>query len=328
MFVAGIAANTPADVVLGYFSQFCCHAKIVGQRSAGKAGGCKDSRIYRGHCILEVGSREAYDRILDYQQHLISGRSLMCSRYLLGTQLFKENAKNNKKRIIVKNVPSSVCQSALAALMEDKFGRIQNIYSFKSERSALTESKVKRKHLSYSIMFESHTSARAAAEQEIINLSESSFCIAQRFRLNNRKFRGMKVGDTIKNSSILTKGALQYGREKGDLRIEIQDPKEESARHSPKAMKHSSSVNRELANLVSPKKRSFSCDEPSDDRIGRRRYEFTQYLILESSRTKPTKKLYQLVRREEAEYLSAFELRNAWWSRNNYRLQFGKSRWL
>ena len=117
LFVADIAYNTPLKDVIRYFSQFGSNIRIQRQISNSKTMNyARGSRIQDNHCMLEIRDKKIYEIILiteNLQISQISGRSLMCEPFLTDLDLNRSNAKNNKKRDIVKYVPPCITSNAV-----------------------------------------------------------------------------------------------------------------------------------------------------------------------------------------------------------------------
>jgi len=88
----------------------------------------------------------------------------MCSLYKSKKAAIKENRKNNKRRIIIKRVPSSIDEGIIKDSIEYLFGPISVFFSFLPEAMQVKNPyRNRRLHKSYSIMFTDKHSAQKAA---------------------------------------------------------------------------------------------------------------------------------------------------------------------
>ena len=131
IFVAGVAINTPVKDVTKHFRQYGKDIKVQVHNSYESVTLNSQDYMQQGHFILVVGSKRTYTSILAASSHKVNGRSLMCRPFLTGSDLYRANSISNKKRIIIKHVPFTVSQKSLKALMEQRFGKIENIFPFK-----------------------------------------------------------------------------------------------------------------------------------------------------------------------------------------------------
>ena len=331
IFVAGVASYTPMKDVIKYFRLFGKGIKIQAQFSNGTVQLNSLNYMQQGHFILQVGSTRTYDSILAADHHKLHGRTLMCRPFLTGPDLYRANNKNNKRRIIPKHLASTVNQNYVKTLMEQRYGRVENIFPFKSEKSSSKEVKAVRKYLSYSIMFESQDSASMAVAEDNIKFADSLFCSAERFRATKQRKLGCKPeASTLisvkKNARLtpqdflplITKEVQKSQKEIGNLQIyQILKTRSKSQQDF--------SINGDRRIRHKSTRRTESSDR-STTAASYDGYEFSQYLISRCSLVKPTAKLYRKIREENAGYLAAFELKNAWSSNTNTKFRTSRCR--
>lgn len=331
IFVAGVASNTPMKDVIKYFRQFGKGVKIQAQLSNGTMQLNSLNYMQQGHFILQVGSTRTYDSILAADHHKLLGRTLMCRPFLTGPDLYRANNNNNKRRIILKHVASTVNQKYVKTLMEQRYGRVENIFPFKSEKSSRKQIEVVRKYLSYSIMFESQDSASMAVAEDKIKLADSLFCSAERFRVTKRRKQGCKpeastLTSVKKNAGLTPQDSLPL------ITIEVQKSQKKIAipqiyqiLKTRSKSQRGFSTNDDRRNRHKSTRRTESHDR-STTTASYGGYEFSQYLISRCSLVKPTAKLYRKIREENAGYLAAFELKNAWSSKTNTKFRTARCR--
>ena len=331
IFVAGVAFNTPVKDVTKHFRQYGKDIKVQVPKSCGSVILNSLDYIQQGHFILVVGSMNTCISILAANSHEVNDRSLMCRPFLTGSDLYRANNKNNKKRIILKHVPFTVNQKSLKALMEQRFGKVENIFPFKSEKSGNNQIEAKRKYNSYSIMFDSHESALMAVAEEIIRLSGSTFCSAERFNTSYQRKKGFKPEP---NTLTSVKRTAQFTPQSTlpHTTNEVREKKKKTA---------SLQIHR-VVKTRSRSQQGFSIRDGQSIRYESRRrtrshdrstitasyvgYELSQYLSDICSFVKPTAKLYRRIREENGQYLAAFELKNAWSSKNNTNFRTARNR--
>lgn len=322
IFIAGIGHKTSINDIITLFSQFGGCIKIDSRSISTQSGHQSTSTISQGYCIIKVTDSIVYDTIINTGQLQLHGRSLMCSPYLSGTQLFRSNANKNKRRIILKRVSASICELDVRCLIEDQFGPVDNMFAFKSEKSVRGRCRYLRNYLTYSIMFADLQSADKAVFKGWLELPGGAFAVIH-------KFSTLKKGQAIKKADSKTsKGEEVCARMKSHVF--------NSEYHLRKTLPDYESLyttnktdfrNPRVARSVSPSFKRSTNDLKSTRRTastgriyisgGFTGYQFKQLIANECRSVKPTSKLYRKLREHDSEYLSAFEFKNSWWNKNN-----------
>jgi len=230
--VTGVANPTPLKRVFEYFSQF---GQIKAVRENSKRGGVQLERddpgsledlsvrlnIRSGSCIVEILNLKTKKAILDYQSHNLDGRTLKCSNFKTAEQLSQENLVNNKRKVILKKVPSSIPEEELKQFLENQFGTLETIFPFmpdKKKLQKLTKENARTRTIkSYSVMFKEAQSAEKAATSYMLELPEYGKFFVEQFCHDVRKDR--LVAHTQSKTLIRTNPPSERSlREKPEIR--------------------------------------------------------------------------------------------------------------
>lgn len=162
IFVAGIPSDFEKNDAMNYFKEF---GSIISIREKKMPSG---GRAF----ILKTGTEETFREILFSKgNHVISGRLVQCRPYERGKRLIQHNISMNKRRVIIKKVPSQLDVAELVNSLEKLAGPIESIYSFSTEQKKKRLSQTyKRKFKVYSVLFIDPGSA-----QKAISLESHSF---------------------------------------------------------------------------------------------------------------------------------------------------------
>ena len=174
IFVAGVPSGVSSKTVESYFRSFGPITAIteIDRRveDAGIYSNDVDSTIHpfeimRGVCCVITPYEQTYNAILGTSNHCIKKRTIMCSPYKSKKAAIKENRKNNKRRIIIKRVPSSIEEGIIKDSIEYLFGPISVFFSFLPEAMQVKNPyRNRRLHKSYSVMFTDKQSAQLAVD--------------------------------------------------------------------------------------------------------------------------------------------------------------------
>lgn len=268
-----------------------------------------------GYCLVRVESSKDYYCLLNTRNLFLHGRRLITKPFLSGMALVKENRNNNRRRILVKNVPKFIPQKELKKYLERRFGPIEEFYHllpFDSSKAATNKSKV-----CYSVMFQNSIQETIKGPIEL-EIRPNTTVIAEKFLVQKKKkplcilnyhsqchFQNLKTENYIHPSTCRAKHMEKphHSILKNQLRIS------QSVDNEPiRKLKRRSSQTR-----------SLSVGQRSQFANGYSRSVFIQDLINLCHHFKPNLKVYRLLRGEYSEYLAIFELKNTWLGLTNYR---------
>lgn len=162
-----------------------------------------------GNCVVTVADVSFYHRLMQAKSLTLGERSLIVTPYLAGVDLYKANSANNKKRVILKQVASSVTADELVELLQTCFGEVSHMFAFKSERKETCGSQ--RAFSSYSVMFANTEAARLAASAGYLETDEISTILIERFEYSKTNKKSKKTNNNSKmlfqcdNSSMVWK---------------------------------------------------------------------------------------------------------------------------
>lgn len=303
IFVAGIPSSIPNSEILRYFSEFGGIEKL--DRSMGNSvsseGDLTDSR---GHCILLVRDKAAMERILSRAPHYVGGRKVMCKEYLEGSQLFRQNLDNNRRRVIIKKVPAQISEEEFRRYLTTSFGKIELMFCFRPEARKASKSE-RRLYRSYSVMFKEVDSASRATLARYLNFANGQSAIVEKFS---------KAKQTARQNW------QSEARKKERVQVELITIRTKRSK--------SFTVDSGLGlgyNLKASSRAYSTGREEHYDRSGCKRYQFASQLVAFCSQISPTKKLYSMMRQEDFSYLASFKLKNCWSSLNNHRFNISSS---
>ena len=199
IFVAGIPSGVSAKLVKSYFDSFGPVADIVEvrkrlndclqtrRRQRGVRKGENQGGIDSGVCCLYTPCEATYHAILDTADHALNGRSIMCSPFKSKRTAIQENMQNNRKRVLIKRVPSTVPESSLRESLESVFGPVAVFFSFLPELHSRSQAKSakqqQRLFKTYSVMFDAETSANKAILAGHLCLSDGATLVIEAFQI-------------------------------------------------------------------------------------------------------------------------------------------------
>lgn len=102
VFVGSIPANATKPSLTNYFSRF---GEIIRVEMQIKTTEHSTERLNPGWCHLIVADKATADLICEIPLHIFEGRQITCKPFVKGGSLKRSNLENNKRRVIVKNVP-------------------------------------------------------------------------------------------------------------------------------------------------------------------------------------------------------------------------------
>lgn len=112
-----------------------------------------------GYCVLQVHNKVVFHKIISFEHlEIFPGRYIVCKPFMKGTELKKATRNLDKRRLIVKHVPSIIKEHDLRRYFE-RYAEVENIFPFHHDSSPV-ESSSKPKHnknimktLTYSLVF-------------------------------------------------------------------------------------------------------------------------------------------------------------------------------
>lgn len=147
------------------------------------------------YCIVTVTDRLFYNRLIQVNNLSLGGRALVISPYLNGIDLYKANAFNNKRRVVLKGVPSDMQIASLVELIQWKFGQVENMFPFRKSTSIITANELAI--TSFSIMFVDVKAANLAASAGYLDIDKRTSCVIEKFRHSKIKAEKERRQHTI-----------------------------------------------------------------------------------------------------------------------------------
>lgn len=189
IFVAGIPSRYTSTEIKLYFASFgaISSVEMVPRSSQRRRLNFRSNNDKKGAWIISVETRDVFDRILNHYPHRFSDRNLICKPFLYGPELAQTNSLNNKRRVILKHVPTELSEESLRSMLIRDFGDIECLFSFRPDKQPTVS---KRQYHSYSVMFMQEHSAVKAIQAGSLNYSKGSspikveqFCIKKKKKL-------------------------------------------------------------------------------------------------------------------------------------------------
>lgn len=174
IYVAGIPKRTSRGELLAYFTTFgsikAVHTFNSGEPSLYESQ-YYNPKLVKGYCIVETTSAATYGQILDFQQHSLFGRPIVCEKYEAGSKLMRQNRLNNQRRVILTGVPPHVELETLRELL-DSIGNLEILYEFKtnSVNPSFSERNTENNYKSFSAMFKDKDVAQMIIKIGHLNL--------------------------------------------------------------------------------------------------------------------------------------------------------------
>ena len=319
IFVAGIPYDTKIQVVEASFSEQGYKVRVKdGFTSKSNRKSDLDCRVKTGHCTVSVLNLSMYESILRTGNIYISNRRLMIKPHLSGTCLFKLNAANNKKRILLKHVPAYYESKIIFDLLVKNYGEVQEFFPFMSD--TVTYGDLDRKFKSFSVMFTSIDSAMSAIKDSYVQLDKTLVYI-EKYQKSKKKCHNHQQISQPNLIPYSMKSRYSVATHPSMIRpfpvINQVNTKEIYSRSSNTRSKSQSS----LRNLykMSNEGKTRSLTRPSNGSGGCMRSELLEELSLRSHHLKPTAPLYRLLRSQNFEYVATFEHRYSWIGKTNFR---------
>lgn len=179
IFVSGFSRHTTAAQVAEYFAPFG-FCQIEKYESFFKRHQTKhDFQGGDGYFILSDLHPNTYSRILQATPHMFAGRCLDVCPLKTGLDLILYNSQKNQRKVLLKKVPASISQDYILAQLLTRFGPVERIFSYKSDKGPAGIYPVDTKLITYSVTFKGKISAAKAAEKKhlLIDKGQELFII-------------------------------------------------------------------------------------------------------------------------------------------------------
>lgn len=316
VFLSGIPKGITVLEISAVFSELGFKISVVNQ-SLKKLG--PESRISCGYCLLKAGTYYDYQEIMGHQHLLLFGRRLIVKPYLRGYDLIKANKNNNKRRILLKKVPSLISDLEVKTFLEKKFGGITEFYQLKSHKSVGKTKNPKTK--AFSVLFEKEILHFFKTDLSLEMLPQQ-FAIAELFSYSKKKTK-LESRESLK--------PISYSRPGKDEKSEVCEyklaTKNKTSSHSWSKLgwvfrrNTAMSVREtsETSDISSESRRPISASKQNFKTSGQASADFSDLLLLEHQHAKPNSRIYRLLRSHHPEYLGTFDLKDSWVSRTNLR---------
>jgi RNA recognition motif-containing protein len=122
IFVGCLPAQTPAEQLMAYFSQF--KVRIISLKRKKNKG-----KKSPGYAILEVSSLQEFEVLLA-KEHFLKGKKLLLKPYLSPEERLKKEEFFQQRRVYLKNLPENVTTEQIKEEF-GKFGEIESIMTKK-----------------------------------------------------------------------------------------------------------------------------------------------------------------------------------------------------
>ena len=325
LFVSGIPEGTSYHGLISYFKHHGFTIRIFHRNYKPRSA---ESHFSVGHCLIKVDSELTYTTLLGYRRFEFMGRRLMVSPFLQGAHLHRANSQKNKRRIVVKLVPSFVHESELVLCLERYFGAVESIYKFKDSPFSSVPPSIKASSAnSFSVMlqFPFNDPAFTVLRIEII---PGKFIYVERFDVKQKKkdqYQTSFLGQHRSNNSSCENSAqptqTSIVQKVEDFKLKVQ----KLIHGTVKSRDRSLDQEYKLKDAKDSNRISRSLDLAIDSLKGYRRAMFLEELQSKCHHVKPTTKSFQWLRREEPEYLATFQLKNTWIAKTNFKVNMETS---
>lgn len=332
LFVAGIPYGINSRAIEVCFATLGYQVKVRTEESI-TGEGCENqnSILCQGYCVIRPRDQSTYYSILKNKGIQFQGRTLICKPYLEGDSLYRQNAYNNKRRVILKGIPVQISTDSVLELLEWVYGPVEKMYKFlsdkvDSQREIPTNG---QKFMSLSVMFWDKEAAKKA--------SADKYCQVKGFKIGIEAFQSKKKRRKMATDLkiVPTKaelGSLRPLGSKDEVGSKPSFPmldQEERRILSFSKVDSRGKTLQSLADFAIMKKERTSHSTPckiSRGVSGVHRHEFLQEIIRFAHHIKPTSRIFKLLRSEFSEYTAMFELRDTWIARTNQRYNKEKPR--
>ena len=322
MFVSGIPRGTKARELVFAFNKMRFKIRVSTNNELTEHS---RSEIISGHCLICTRNRNEYENILNSERIFFDGRWLSVKPYLSGVELYRQNCKNNKRRILLKRVPLNISDFEIRDSLESKFGLVSELFCLMPDKKESSSHYMrKRKTRTYSVMFYQEVSSTFVNNMKL-ELRPGLWVLAEKFSVKKKK----KKTACNKGSHL----SVPDGNSQKNY-LEMPDAKTAPTLKVVGEIVQSISNGSLLGKLKSVQqltelpeqsdypqhRRRTSVEGTKRPSNGYCRSEFINDLIGECHHLKPSTKIYRLLRGEDPEYLATFEHRYTWIAVSNLQV--------
>ena len=112
---------------------------------------------------------------MNFDNHMIDGRSITCSPFISGSKLAASNSRANKCKDILRGVTRQICFEELKDSLERQGGPIEKMFSFMPENRVTNTTN--RHFLTYSVLFKDPFSSQNLINKGQLILANRRTCI-------------------------------------------------------------------------------------------------------------------------------------------------------
>ena len=172
VFVAGMPSSLKLRYVKEYFSLIGRITKVEPvnpkqrEETAIKSSDLLEQCCKKGCCVISTDCEDTFNKLVGGTCFRMLGRQIICKKYLESDELAAHNQKINQQRLLLKRVPSQISEELLRQFLSTRFGPVQVLYPFKTQKlqgGSLREKTVKN-YQTYSVTFEDQALSHRLAE--------------------------------------------------------------------------------------------------------------------------------------------------------------------
>lgn len=319
VYVSGILRGTPPPEVCSAFKSYGYSIRVVDRHGMSLES---STAITTGYCLVEAECHKTYKTILKEGHISWKGRSLILRPYLTGEHLFKENRRNNKRRVVLKHVPVFVSDKEVKEILSQRFGPIREFYELQSDLPLYLCGK--RKFKAYSVMFDHSVGVHEMETSTKLELRVGIISTIEKFNIKKKKHISR---DSLNHLKIFT-ARTWAGSEENFQSSKVPPLSLEKVRCSPILSKSHKSTSARVIHSQSPHlydlkpRRVRSVSQNKKSSTGYSYYEFINNLKNSQHHIKPNRKFYRLIRENSPEFLGAFQLKDSWVALSNLRQNY------
>ena len=192
LFVSGVPADCCRSEIAEFFSRFGAVDSVEDHHTSTKTRAL----------IVRFGSTRTLENILSRKDCLyFKDRLLLVQRYLAGRELYSQQSRQNRRRVIARKIPAGISLKDFRSWLESNFGRVETMFAFRTDHAHLRAKEENRNVKSYSILFSnSESSEKILRIGSFMFFSESHMSVFEKFKVNKKKNgpRGTQIDDVIK----------------------------------------------------------------------------------------------------------------------------------
>ena len=189
IFVSGFTRHTTTAQVAGYFSVF--GSTRVEKYDSYFKRHQNDARYKggEGYFILRDMHPDTYRKILESCPHMAQRRCLEVCPLKTGLDLILYNSLKNKRRVLVKKVPSTVTDHDLVTSLVHHYGPVERFFSYKSETRSKQLHSSKIAFRTFSVTFQARAPALQACPEKFLVIRTQT----EQFTVKLEKFKRTRV---------------------------------------------------------------------------------------------------------------------------------------